>query len=162
MLYKFDPLLFDDAHAIAQERQKKNAELMKATRGSQFDRGVKGNFEVDYKGILGELIARDYLETSGIEFQYGELIQDKPVKEADITINGLRYDVKAKLNRGNLIEVNKRAHEKGADLIDAYWFVNIDESSCAALFKTVYYDDVSKWRLHYYEKYKNHAYQSKI
>lgn len=162
MEYKFPEELKLEAELIALARHAKNAELMEATKGSQFDRGKDKNFQVDYIGCLGELIARQYLRDNGKEFEFGELVQDRPSKEADITLNGNRIDVKSKANRGNLIEVNKRAHEKGLGLIDSYWFINIDEKTCTALFKTVSYAQVNQWKLHYYEKYKNHAYQNTI
>lgn len=161
MEYKFPEELILEAEIIALARQVKNTELMEATKGSQFDIG-KDNFRVDYIGCLGELVARHYLKDNGKEFQYGELVQDRPSKEADITLNGQRMDVKTKLNRGNLIEVNQRAHKKGKGVIDVYWFVNIDEKTCTALFKTVPYAQVNQWKLHYYEKYNNHAYQNTI
>ena len=161
MEYKFPEELMLEAEIIALARQAKNSKLMEQTKGSQFDRGDK-NFNVDYIGCLGELIARQYLKDKGMEFEYGELVQDRPSKEADITLNGQRIDVKSKVNRGNLIEVNQRAHKKGRGLIDSYWFVNIDEKTCTALFKTVSYAQVSQWNLHYYERYNNHAYQNTI
>lgn len=150
-----------EAELLALARQAKNAKLMEQTKGSQFDRGSK-NFEVDYKGILGELVARDYLDSIGKSYEAGELVQDSPVKEADIILSGVRYDVKTKVNRGRLIEVNQRAHKKGRGIIDFYWFVNIDEKTCTALMKTVSYDQVNQWELHHYKKYNNHAYKSAI
>lgn len=95
--------------------------------------------EIETKGILGELIARYHLETEGKEYEFAQLIAEKPMKEPDIVMGKAKIDVKASNNTHSLM-VNENAHLKGKGKIDYYWFIVLLE------------DGVADWYLYSYKQ----------
>lgn len=145
IIHEFNPSYWNFAKDIAKGRQIVNKQMIDAKL--RFDRGEK-NFYVDQLGILGELVARDYLYGLELPFQCGDLIQDKPSKEADITVDGVRFDVKTSVwnEKYDTVLVNAEAHKKGRGLIDWYWFMVLDEDmgTVARSFR-VPYNQVDLW-----------------
>tara|TARA_B100001250_G_C19733894_1_gene759849 strand:- start:587 stop:1078 length:492 start_codon:yes stop_codon:yes gene_type:complete len=111
----------------------------------RFDRGVK-NTHVDIIGILGELIALNYLTEKKIDFKMAKLLDFYPSKNADIIIKNKRLDIKSTFHfeKAHLL-VNKEAHEKGKNKLDKYWFIYILNKT-EAEFYFLDYDEISKWK----------------
>ena len=110
----------------------------------RFDRGEK-NSHVDTIGILGELIALDYLTRKNISFKMAKLIDHYPSKNADFIVGKNRIDIKcSKKSKYNTFLVNKEAHHKGINVIDKYWFIYILDETKAEMI-TINYKDVNSW-----------------
>ena len=111
----------------------------------RFDRGEK-NTHVDTVGILGELIAMDYLTNKNIHFEMAKLLDFYPSKNADFFFKNKKIDVKSTFHFPNAhILVNEEAHKKGLNKIDMYWFIYILDKKNAE-FYFIDYDDVSNWK----------------
>ncbi len=110
----------------------------------EYDRGIK-NEHVDTLGVLGELIAIEYLITNKKEFKMANLLDYNSSKNADVVVNSKRIDIKTnKHSKYSHLLVNEEAHKKGKDKIDLYWFIYILDDKTAE-FYFVNYEDVSKW-----------------
>ncbi len=110
----------------------------------RFDRGIK-NKQVDVLGVLGELIAIEYLSQKNIDFNLANLLDFKSSKNPDFTLKGKRIDVKTnKYTKYSHLLVNEEAHKKGLNKIDLYWFVYIIDKNTAE-FYFIDYSDVSQW-----------------
>jgi len=130
------------AEQIGEARSVVNEKIME--NNPRFDRGVK-NSHVNTIGILGELIAMDYLTCKGIDFEMAKLLDFYPSKNADFVFKNKRIDVKASLENKYLsLLVNEEAHKKGLGKIDLYWFVYILDKT-TAIFYFVDYEQVNKW-----------------
>lgn len=111
---------------------------------TKYDRGIK-NEHVDTIGILGELIAIDYLIQNNKEFEMANLLDYKSSKNPDVIINDKRIDIKTNLHSEySHLLVNEEAHKKGLNKIDLYWFVYILDKNTVE-FYFVDYNDVSNW-----------------
>lgn len=131
------------AQQIGNARLVINKELM--IKNPRFDRGEK-NEHVDTIGILGELIAMEYLTQKKQEFTSANLLDYKPSKNADFVVKGKRIDVKTgKKSEYLTLLVNEEAHKKGLNKIDLYWFVYLLNENTAE-FYFVNYIDVSNWK----------------
>ena len=130
------------AEQIGYARSVMNKENNKINK--RFDRGVK-NKQVDVLGVLGELIAIEYLSQKNIDFNLANLLDFKSSKNADFILKGKRIDVKTnKYTKYSHLLVNEEAHKKGLNKIDLYWFVYIIDKNTAE-FYFVDYSNVSKW-----------------
>lgn len=145
IIHEFKESLWNFATEMAMGRQVVNKQMIDAKL--RFDRGDK-NFYVDKIGILGELIAREYLIDKDIPFNATGIIQAKPAKEADVVVDGVRFDVKTSVwnEKYDTVLVNAEAHQKGRGLIDWYWFIVIDEDmgTTARSFR-VSYNQIDLW-----------------
>ena len=130
------------AEQIGYARSVMNKENNKINK--RFDRGVK-NKQVDVLGVLGELIAIEYLSQKNIDFNLANLLDFKSSKNPDFTLKGKRIDVKTnKYTIYSHLLVNEEAHKKGLNKIDLYWFVYIIDKNTAE-FYFIDYSDVSQW-----------------
>jgi hypothetical protein len=130
------------AEQIGYARSVMNKENNKINK--RFDRGVK-NKQVDVLGVLGELIAIEYLSQKNIDFNLANLLDFKSSKNADFILKGKRIDVKTnKYTKYSHLLVNEEAHKKGLNKIDLYWFVYIIDKNTAE-FYFVDYSNVSQW-----------------
>jgi hypothetical protein len=130
------------AEQIGYARSVMNKENNKINK--RFDRGVK-NKQVDVLGVLGELIAIEYLSQKNIDFNLANLLDFKSSKNADFILKDKRIDVKTnKYTKYSHLLVNEEAHKKGLNKIDLYWFVYIIDKNTAE-FYFVDYSDVSQW-----------------
>lgn len=113
---------------------------------SEYTRDSKEReLEIETKGILGEMVVRYHLEQENTDYTPLPLIEEHPVKDADIIIKEFKIDIKASNNPVELM-VNENAHLKGKGNIDYYWFVILTEDGVADFY--VYtYDEVDKWVL---------------
>ncbi len=110
----------------------------------KYDRGEKNN-HVDTIGILGELIAINYLTENNIEYSANKLLDYIPSKSADVIVNNKKIDVKtSKQSKYKTILVNKEAHLKGKGKIDLYWFVYVLDDITAE-FYFFNYDEINNW-----------------
>ena len=130
------------ADEIGNARDITNADNIK--NNPRYDRGEKAK-RVDILGVLGELIAIEYLIQKKQDFQFTKLLDYKPTKTADVIVNNKRIDVKTnELTEYSHLLVNEEAHKKGLGKIDLYWFVYIIDRTTAE-FYFVNYDDVGTW-----------------
>ena len=130
------------AEQIGLARTVVNKEL--TIKAPRYDRGEK-NQHVDTLGILGELIAMEYLTQKNYEFTAAQLLDYKPSKNPDLIIKEKRIDVKtSRKSEYETLLVNEEAHNKGLNKIDLYWFVYILNDNTAE-FRFVNYNEVSKW-----------------
>jgi len=130
------------AEQIGQARNVMNAENNKIN--TRFDRGEK-NKHVDTLGVLGELIAIEYLTQKNVIFDMANLLDFKSSKNADFVLKGKRVDVKTnKHSKYSHLLVNEEAHKKGLNKIDLYWFIYVLNET-EARFYFIDYEKVSKW-----------------
>jgi hypothetical protein len=140
--FKFPSSFWLIAEQIGYARSVMNKENNKINK--RFDRGVK-NKQVDVLGVLGELIAIEYLSQKNIDFNLANLLDFKSSKNADFILKGKRIDVKTnKYTKYSHLLVNEEAHKKGLNKIDLYWFVYIIDKNTAE-FYFVDYSNVSQW-----------------
>jgi|TARA_R110000851_G_scaffold184993_2_gene334353 hypothetical protein len=140
--YKYPKSFWKIAEEIGNARNVINTELRK--KNPRYDRGDK-QLHVDTSGVLGELIAMDYLTNNNIEFEMAEMLSPYPSKNADFVLKKTRIDVKATIHFPNAhLLVNHEAHHKGLNIIDKYWFIYILDKENAE-FYSVNYNDLSKW-----------------
>ena len=140
--FKYPKSFWLIAEQIGYARGVMNKENNKINK--RFDRGVK-NKQVDVLGVLGELIAIEYLTQKNIDFNIANLLDFKSSKNPDFILKDKRIDVKTnKLTKYSHLLVNEEAHKKGLNKIDLYWFVYIIDDNTAE-FYFVDYDKVSQW-----------------
>jgi len=140
--YNFSKSFWSIAEQIGYARTVINEKILQ--NNPRFDRGEK-NMHVDTIGILGELIAMDFLTNKNIDFEMAKLLDFYPSKNADFVFKNKKIDVKSTLHFENAhILVNEEAHRKGLGKIDMYWFIYILDKTNAE-FYFVDYDEVSKW-----------------
>ncbi len=153
--YKYPKSFWKIAEEIGNARNVLNTKLKE--KNPRYDRGVK-NAHVDVSGLLGELIAMDYLTNKNIDFKMAKLLDFFPAKVADIIVKEKRIDVKTTIHFPSAhLLVNHEAHLKGYNAIDKYWFIYILDKENAE-FYFVDYDDLSKWekkKMGYTKAYKN-------
>tara|TARA_R110000868_G_scaffold16803_4_gene74524 strand:- start:5154 stop:5648 length:495 start_codon:yes stop_codon:yes gene_type:complete len=142
MQIKYPKSFWKIAEQIGIARNVMNKENNKIN--TRFDRGVK-NSHVDTLGILGELIAIDYLTNKNINFNMCNLLDFKSSKNPDFVLNNKRIDVKTnKHSKYSHLLVNEEAHKKGLNKIDMYWFIYILDKENAE-FYFVNYQNVNNW-----------------
>lgn len=142
MIYKFPKSFWVIAEQIGYSRSIINTKILE--NNPRFNRGVK-NKHVDTIGILGELIALDYLTNKNIDFEMAKLLDLYPSKNADFIFKNKNIDVKSTLHfKSAHILVNEEAHKKGLNKINMYWFIYILDKENAE-FYFVDYNDVSNW-----------------
>jgi hypothetical protein len=142
MIYKYPKSFWLIAEQIGHARTVVNQKIL--YNNPRFDRGEK-NIHVDTVGILGELIAMDYLTNKKIDFEMAKLLDFYPSKKADFVFKNKKIDVKSTFHFPNAhILVNEEAHKKGLDKIDMYWFIYIIDKENAE-FYFVDYNGVSDW-----------------
>ena len=123
MTYKYPKSFWLIAEQIGYARTVVNQKIL--DDNPRFDRGEK-NTHVDTVGILGELIAMDYLTNKNIHFEMAKLLDFYPSKNADFFFKNKKIDVKSTFHFPNAhILVNEEAHKKGLNKIDMYWFIYI-------------------------------------
>ena len=140
--YKFPKCFWKIAEEVGNARNVLSEELIK--KKPRYDRGEKNEY-VDTTGLLGELIAMDYLTNNNVEYKMAKLLSPYPTKSADFVFKNQRIDVKTTIHfpKAHLL-VNHEAHHKGKGIIDKYWFIYVTDKETAE-FYFVDYDDTSKW-----------------
>ena len=142
MIYKYPKSFWPIAEQIGFARNVMNKENNKIK--TRFDRGAK-NTHVDTLGVLGELVAMDYLTNKNIDFKVANLLDFKSSKNPDYILKNKKIDVKTNQHsKYSHLLVNEEAHIKGLDKIDMYWFIYILDKENAE-FYFVDYEDVSNW-----------------
>lgn len=154
---KFPKSFWNISEQIGYARSVVNSNNNRINKIKKYDRGEK-NRHVDTIGILGELIAVNYLTENNVEHTAAKLLDYEPNKSADVVVNGKKIDVKTNMSSAyNTVLVNKEAHLKGKGKIDLYWFVYVLDKTTAE-FYFFNYDDISKWDsklMKYTEAYYN-------
>lgn len=141
ILYKFPKSFWKIAEEIGNARAILNEDKNKK---KHYNRGEKQT-HVDTIGVLGELIAIDYLTNNNIEFEIVDLVTKKPTYDPDIKINETGIDIKTtKHFNGAHILVNELSHIKGKHKVDKYWFIYITDETTAEFYKCDY-DEISEW-----------------
>ena len=128
------------AHQVADERIKRNA----GNPDAYYHRG-EDNGRINYIGALGEIVVRWWCDTTGRKYTASPLLDEKPVVDCDIVINGNRIDIKT-TSRPNAVYVNHRAHRNTRKVNDGVLFVLIENSlpHFAQLFYATH-AEVSAW-----------------
>lgn len=156
--YNFPKSFWKIAEEIGNARAILNEEKNKK---EHYNRGVKQK-HVDTIGVLGELIALDYLTNNNIQFEMVDLVTKTPTYDADIKINGSGHDIKTtKHFDGAHLLVNELSHIKGKNKVDKYWFIYLANDTTAEFYKCDY-NEISEWGCKkfnytkaYYNKRKN-------
>ena len=142
MIYKYPKSFWPIAEQIGFARNVMNKGNNKIN--TRFDRGTK-NTHVDTLGVLGELVAMDYLTNKNIDFKVANLLDFKSSKNPDYILKNKKIDVKTNQHsKYSHLLVNEEAHKKGLDKIDMYWFIYILDKENAE-FYFVDYESVSNW-----------------
>mgnify|MGYP001296245982 FL=1 len=153
--YKYPKSFWKIAEEIGNARNVLNINLKE--KNPRYDRGTK-NIHVDITGILGELIAMDYLTNQNIDYKMAKLLDFFPSKIADIVVKNKRMDVKTTIHFPSAhLLVNQEAHIKGLNLIDKYWFIYVLDKENAE-FYFVDYNEINYWeckKMGYTKAYKN-------
>ncbi len=154
MNYKYPKSFWKIAEQLGHARTVMDEKII--LNNPKYERGSRRE-HIDTIGVLGELIAMDYLTNKNIEFTMANLLELYPVKNADFVFKNKKIDVKSTLHFEKAhILINDEAHEKGLGIIEIYWIIYIlDETNCEFYF--VDYDDVSKWDCRLF-KYTNAFY----
>ena len=105
--------------------------------------------EIQSLGIFAELVARHILDNNnGVKYKAAPLVEDKPVVEADIIMQGigeLNYiDVKGVKSKGNTLRVNFKAHNNTNKKVTHYLFIQ-PLNALYARFCWYKHEDVSDW-----------------
>ena len=142
MVFNYPKSFWLIAEQIGYARNVMNKENNKIN--NRYKRGAKTK-QVDTLGVLGELIAIEYLTQKNIEFELANLLDYNSSKSADFIIKNKKVDVKTnQFTKYSHLLVNEEAHIKGLNKIDLYWFVYIINKNNAE-FYFVNYEDVNKW-----------------
>jgi len=101
-----------------QQRTKNNAKLHEIA--PEYDRGRIAN-NVDELGVTAELIAIEFLEQQKIPFTSLDIVEDRPIKTADVFIENFKIDVKGVRFDNENLTVNYKAHFQKD--VTHYWFI---------------------------------------
>lgn len=99
--------------------------------------------KIDVMGIKGEIIASHFLFSRGVEHQMNKLVDDKPISDYDIMINGKKIDVKSVPFYGKLLLVDYDSHKKKK--MDYYMFIKIHQNNTAEIW-LISYKTVGSWK----------------
>tara|TARA_Y100000361_G_scaffold145167_1_gene154038 strand:+ start:3265 stop:3765 length:501 start_codon:yes stop_codon:yes gene_type:complete len=146
-LHKYPKIL----DSIAEELAILRSELSKNVYNENTDkyRGEQ-ELEISTLGILGELVARDYLLSRDIKHEAARLVDLQPVVGPDIiTYNDSKIDVKGVKEYGDRFYINYDAHRNSNKECDFYWFVKINKQYDypAAKHFIVSSKEVNKWNV---------------
>jgi len=105
--------------------------------------------KIQQLGIFAELVARHILDNNnGVKYEAAPLIDEKPVVEADIILQGigeLNYiDVKGVSTEGDALRVNYKAHNNPNKKITHYLFIQ-PINAIYARFCWFKHEDVTQW-----------------
>tara|TARA_R100000664_G_C2753802_1_gene141268 strand:- start:391 stop:891 length:501 start_codon:yes stop_codon:yes gene_type:complete len=105
--------------------------------------------KIQQLGIFAELVARHILDNNnGVKYEAAPLIDEKPVVEADIILQGigeLNYiDVKGVSTGGDTLRVNYKAHNNPNKKITHYLFIQ-PINAIYARFCWFKHEDVTQW-----------------
>lgn len=147
-IFPYPPMFHELADEIATLRSEMSKDVYK--KGTEKYRGDREH-EISVKGILGELIARDYLSLRPIKYKATRLVDFKPLVEPDIILLDVPHspniDVKCAKEGATTFYINKGAYENTEKKIDVYWFVKL-ERNCEASHYVVLDEEVGrKWEL---------------
>lgn len=127
--FPYPPMFEVLADELAEVRSILSADIYK--EGTEKFRGSREH-EISKLGILGELIARDYLSLRPINFKCAKLIDVKPVVEPDIILTDVakfaNLDVKCVKLGGKYFNVNYDAFNNENKKVDVYWFVRLERN----------------------------------
>jgi len=129
------------ASEMAQLRTKLSADVYSV--GSEGYRGKQEN-TISYLGILGELVAQNFLIENNIPFESALIVDTQPLPEPDITIDGIKMDVKAVKPNTYDLYVNYKAHLNEKKKCEFYWFVKLEDNHKASHYLASY-SEVNNW-----------------
>ena len=145
--FAYPPVLHSISDELAVLRSKMSKDVY--AKGTEKYRG-KREHELSSFGILGELIARDFLSLRPIKFTSAPLVDFRPVVEPDIVVNveyeKTRIDVKAVKKYGDKFLINHPAHNNENKRVDFYWFVKIEDNFQARHY-LVKVTEVNSWEV---------------
>ena len=146
-LHKYPKVLDSIAEELATLRSKLSENVY--NKDTDKYRGDK-EIEISTLGILGELVARDYLLSNNISHEPASLIDLQPVVGPDIVMDdGKKIDVKGVKEYGDKFYINYNAHRNHNKVCDYYWFVKLTKEFeyPAARHYLVSSEDVNSWKI---------------
>lgn len=140
--YKYPKSFWKIAEEIGNARNVLNTELR--AKNPKYQMGDI-NLKIDIYGMVGELIAMDYLTNKNIDYKMAKLLSLHPPKGSDLLINDKRVDVKTTKHfpKAHLL-VNEDGHKKALNLVDTYWFIYLLDDENAE-FYFVDYNKINDW-----------------
>ena len=110
-------------HKLADELALLRSELSKNyyTADTETYRGDREH-EISKRGILAELISRNYLDERNTKYKAAPIVWIKPLPEPDIKIDITTFDVKG-MKKDNIFMINHKAHNNPDKKPNWYWFV---------------------------------------
>lgn len=127
--FPYPPMFEDLADELARLRSKMSKDVYK--KGTEKYRG-KREHELSKLGILGELIARDYLSLRPIKYRCADLVDFKPIVEPDIILlevaNYNKIDVKCAKEDARDFYINYSAFNNPEKDVNVYWFVKLERN----------------------------------
>ena len=144
-VFPYPPMFDGLADELAKLRSKLSEKFYK--QGTDKYRGDREH-EISKRGILGELIARDYLALRPIKFSAAPLVDVVPHPTADLVVNECRdlIDVKTVKEDGPDFLVNHPAHNNKDKSCDYYWFVKLERNFEASHY-LISSSDVDSWEI---------------
>ena len=147
-IFEYPPMFHELADELAKLRSKMSKDVYK--KGTEKYRGNREH-EISARGIMGELIARDYLSYRPIKYKAAALVDFKPLVEPDIVLLDVPHspniDVKCAKEDATMFYVNEGAFNNTDKKIDIYWFVKLEKNFQASHY-VVYDKEVgSQWEL---------------
>ena len=128
-IFPYPPMFEELSKELAILRSEMSKDVYK--KGTDKYRGER-ELEISARGILGELIARDYLSLRPIRFKVAKLVDFKPLVEPDIILLDVPHspniDVKCAKQDSKTFYINKDAFENAEKNIDIYWFVKLERN----------------------------------
>lgn len=126
-VFPYPPMFKELADELAFLRSKMSKDVYK--KGTDKYRGEREQ-EISSRGIIGELIARDYLSLRPVRYSAAKLVDFKPLVEPDIImqtdIGMAKIDVKCSKIEATSFMINQSAHENEKKQMDFYWFVKLE------------------------------------
>ena len=147
-IFEYPPMFHELADELATLRSEMSKDVYK--EGTEKFRGDREH-EISVRGIMGELIARDYLSYRPIKYKATRLVDFKPLVEPDIILLDVPHspniDVKCAKEESKTFYINKDAFENAEKNIDLYWFVKLERNFEASHY-VVYGNEVGReWEI---------------
>lgn len=143
------PPMFD---VLADELAKLRSDMSKDvySKGTEKYRGEREH-ELSKMGILGELIARDYLSLRPIKFRCAPLVDFRPVVEPDIILTDVhsynKIDVKCAKEGAKDFYINYDAFNNPEKDVNVYWFVKLERHHEASHYLVKDVDVANNWKV---------------
>jgi hypothetical protein len=137
----------EKARFFGEKRTQTNSKLHEVA--PEYDRGSLAS-SVDELGVTAELIAVQFLTEKNIKHTALEIIEERPIKSADVFIDGFKIDVKGVRADNSNLTVNCKAHFQKD--VTHYWFIKIQKNENGELIGKAEYWIISALLVTYWER----------